>query len=217
MATFDVTVYETAELANQVSGQAKNRAKTYIEGAFSYSSHSVNVTLSSTNPNAPIEQCQTSFTANDPCYPTSTVSYSYLSNWWRDYVQCVLADDIMDADLLLTAKDGGLGRTVDDRYAVAEGGPDVASLPSSYEQYGCDSGGPFDDMQQVLHELAHALLNTSDEHDLGYAYDHGGSRARSPMARGGESNACGNYVYKHDGCHEMRFSECCESKMTHTY
>jgi hypothetical protein len=217
MATFDVTVYETAALANEVGGQAKTRAKTYIEGAFSHSEHSVNVTASSTNPDAPTEQCQTSFSASDPCYPTTTVSYDYLSDWWRDYVQCVLSDDVMDADLLLTAHDGGLGRTVDNRYAVSEGGPDIANLPSDYTQYGCDSGEEFDDMQTALHELAHALLNESDEHDLGYAYDHSGTRARTPMARAGEYNACDNYVYKHDGCHEMRFSECCESKMTHTY
>lgn len=212
MATFDVTVYETQNLASQVDGQAKERAKTYIEGAFSYTSHSVNVTVSSTIPNAPQERVPQSFSASDPCYPQSTLSYEDLGLWWKDYVQCVLVDDVMDCDLLLTGYDGGNGVCWNDRYAVAEGGPNIAELPSSFELYDCSR--PFDDMQTALHELGHALLSGSfDEHNVGDTYEHGSDVARTPMTWNGSSNACGASVTDHTGCDEMRFSSCTESKM----
>lgn len=43
----------------------------------------------------------------------------------------MMADDIVDAGLFLTAKDGRLSHTVDERYTVAGGSPHIANLPQA--------------------------------------------------------------------------------------
>lgn len=222
--TFEVAVYQTAKLSNHCYNEygdtfrAQKRAKEFIEGAFAYSEHYVNVLTPSDEIYAPQEIVLDSFEDNYPC--TNILgTFSNLGQWWDARIEsCSDLSHAGDVDLLLTNYDSEAGICVDNQSACAEGGQHVADLPSSHDLYGCTR--PYDSMQTALHELAHGLMTGGAdgfvEHNTGYTYDHSGTKARTPMANPGGNNECGNYVDNHDGCDEMRWSECCESKMKHT-
>lgn len=220
MATFEIAVYETNELYTHCDSEygngyrAQDRAKTFIEGAFDYAEHSVNVLTPSDRITAPVEKVLDSFDSEVPCN-NITGTYGDLGQWWQDrFDYCSDLTKANDVDLLLTNYDGEAGVCVDNQSACSEGGQHVADLPSSHELYECTR--PFDSMQTALHELAHGLLSHSDEHNMGNTYDHGGTVAKTPMATDGQYNVCDNYVDLADDCDEMRYSECCESYMQHT-
>lgn len=218
MSTFEVAIWETRDLYDLVGYGAQTRAKEYLEGAINtHSEHGVNVSTPTGVIGAPQEIEAQSFDATYPCDRSFTATYDNLTQWWVDYVKCNLTE-VRDVDILLTAYDSEGGRCLEDHYAVAEGGPNIADLPSSYDLYGCTT--PYDSMQTALHEIAHGLMDgTADgflEHDVGDIYDHSGLQARTPMATTNQYNECDVYVGSHDGCDEMRYSECCESKMKHT-
>lgn len=216
--SFEIAVYHTAKLSNYCyqtygnSERARDRAKTYIEGAFSKSDHTCDVLTPSTDISAPQEQTNSSF---DATYPCSNISgtFSNLAGWFDARIDnCSDLSHSADADLLLTNDTGELGVSIGNQIACSEGGPNIADLPSSWEQYGCSQ--PYNSMQTALHELAHCLLDGSfDEHHMGYVYDHFNGSAKTPMATTQENNECGTYVSAADDCWEMRWSDCCESKM----
>jgi len=220
MATFEIAVWETKELYDSVGYQAQTRVEEYLEGAIdTQSEHSVNVLTPSDVIGAPTEEVQESFDAKYPCDRTFTITYDGLLEWWVDVVDCNISDssEASDANFLLTNSDGQLGNSVGDYYSVAEGGPSIANLPSSYDLYGCSD--PYDSMQTALHEIGHCLMDGAnydppfEEHEVGNVYDHNGTKARTPFARTNMYNECDSWVEDHDGCDEMRYSECCESKM----
>lgn len=221
MATYEVSVYVTWDLYNHCDSEygdgyrAQSRAKTYLEGAFSYSSDSINVQTPTERINTPTEKVLDSFDAQPPCTNISEGTYNNLGQWWEDrFSYCDDISPSYDVDLLLTSYDSEGGICINDQYACAEGGQHVADLPSSHYLYGCTR--PYNSMQTALHEVAHGLLNHSNEHEMGYTYDHSGTKAKTPMATTGQDNVCSNYVDQDDGCWEMRYSDCCESYMQHT-
>lgn len=109
--------------------------------------------------------------------------------------------------LLLTGFDGGAGVSRSNFYCVAEGGPGVASLPSSYQDSGI--GPKWSDMQTALHEVGHSFLTLggSNEHNSGNVYYNLDTRSyhRTPMGHGGGTgkNYCNNDIpANHDFNHE---------------
>lgn len=219
--SFEIAVYQTTKLENYCydtygdSSRAQDRAKTFIEGAFSKSNHTCTVHTPSTDISAPQEETNSSFDATYPC-SSMTGTFSNLAGWWDARIEnCSDLSHTADADLLLTNDPGESGVAIGNQTACSEGGPNIADLPSSYELYGCSQ--PYNSMQTALHELAHCLLDGKnggfDEHKVGNVYDHFSGSAKTPMATPGESNECGNYVSSADNCWEMRWSDCCESKM----
>lgn len=208
----------TDELYNLSGYTPIDRAVEYIEGAFSYSPHTVTTILGSTV-NAPQEKVFESFEATFPCDKSFTVTYDHLGDWWYDYVRCELGVS-NDCTLLLTSYDSEAGVCTKNEYSVSEGGQHVADLPSPFEIWGCTR--PFDSMQTALHEVGHALMGLGDdaegseEHDVGGRYNHNGTISRTPMGVLGSYNECSDYAPEHDNCGEMQYWECCEDRMTHT-
>lgn len=216
--SFEIAVYQTTKLTNYCyntygdSYRAQDRAATYLQGAFDYSEHSVTIRTPSTDISAPQEETNSSFETNYPC-TNYLGTFSNLGGWWDARIEsCSDLSHAADCDLLLTNDSGEAGVAVDNQSACSEGGPNIADLPSSFNLYGCST--PYDSMQTALHEVAHTLMSGSfDEHKVGNVYDHSGTAARTPMATPGEYNECNEYVSSYDNCDEMRWSECCESKM----
>lgn len=220
---FEVAVYQTSYLTSYCyseygdSWRAQTRAKTYIEGAFNHSQHTISVSTPSFEVNAPKEATRQQFDAEDPC-ATYRLTYDNLSQWWDDRKEnCSDLTHSNDVDLLLTGEDGELGVCVGDRSASSEGGIHIADLPSSYYDYGCTR--PYDSMQTALHEMAHGLMDGGSdgfiEHKVGNTVEISGKMGRTPFATPGEDNECQKYVESYE-CDAMRYSECCESKMRHT-
>lgn len=216
--SFEIAVYHTTKLANYCdetygnSERARNRAKTFIEGAFGESNHTCNVLTPSTEINAPQEEPKSSFNATYPCSDVPG-TFSSLVGWFdAAFDNCSNLSTAADADLLLTNDPGEAGISVGNQFACSAGGPNIADLPSSYKQFGCSQ--PYNSMQTALHELTHCLLDGSfDESKIGDVYEHFNGSAKTPMATPGEKNVCGTHVPSADSCWEMRWSNCCESKM----
>jgi len=225
MSTFTTVICQTKELydycveAFDDGYRAQKRAKTYFEGANDYMGHNVIVNTPDNVPSAPTEYIDDTFETTYPCDSSFTVSYDNLTYWWKDLVSCGLGES-EDCDLLLTnSEDSNRGYAADSQYAVAEGGGHIANLPSSHDIYGCIS--QYDAMETALHEFAHCVLEGGtdgfNEHAVGYTYDRGNDDTETMMTNEtiGQENECGEYVNE-PNCFEMRWSDCCESKMKHT-
>lgn len=217
MSTFELTIYQTNDLYWTCDSKygdptrAQERAKTYIEGAFSYAQHDVVVNLGDAQVNAPQEKVLQSFDGTTPC-TSMTGTYGDLAEWWHDYFEMCDRTFSADVDLLLTDYNGQEGKCANNRAACSEGGPTIADLPSSYQQYGDTT--PFDSMQTAMHEFLHGILgDTAMEHDVGITYEHGSTLAKTPNARPGEKNQCADYVDQPNAW-EMRYSDCAESNMS---
>lgn len=226
MATFEISVYQTADLyrhCNDEHGngfQARDRVETYMEGADDYLSHNIIVHTPSKIIDAPTEEVGESFTGEHPCTGTSG-TWDRLVSWWEDYVDCDLGTT-RDCDLLLTnatATNRGVARA--DQYACAEGGRHIAELPSSYDVRG--ETDPYNAMETVMHEFAHCVLtgwhdgSAYEEHAVGNTYPFNGKYYETMMTNEaiGSKNECGDYVDPKDG-YEMRWADCCEERMEHT-
>ena len=223
MAYFDITVYGTNKLYNQVGYEAVRRARQYLDKAFNYSPHDANVDAPAPSIPAPTEAVFADFSADYPCDRSFQIDYNNLGEWWDDYSRCGGLNNVgSDCTLLLTAR-GALngGITVRNKYSVAATGLDISNLPSDHQLYG--GGNAAEAMETAFHETVHALLKGGqggfNEHKLGRIYSHSntGRRAKTPMTHelSNETNECGTYVGTTSDF-ENRYSNCCESKMRHT-
>lgn len=143
-----------------------------------------------------------------------------MGDWWRDYVQCVLFNELRDCDLLLTNYDSYAGVSWNDRYSVGEGGFSIAKSPSSWDPNGCDNR--YLRMSTALHEFGHAIMSKSEsfEHSTGDVLNVNEDMSKTAMLYNehiGSDNQCGNKIEQDDSCHAMYYSECTESHMTRTY
>jgi hypothetical protein len=223
MGIFEVTVYQSRGVTNYCDDtwgdpyRAEDRVKTYFE-APDYSNHSVSVTKSGKTITPPTENIFESFEANYPCDRTFTVEYDKLAYWWKDYVDCELTE-AQDCDLLITSAGSG-GLAINDHYATASRGHDLAHLPSSYDEWGTSNG--HGGMQTAMHETGHAFLDkgASWEHNSGYVYERSGGNYRTPMGHGGSSgeNECNDPHPDHtDGHEELEwYQHCAVDNWVHT-
>lgn len=192
---------------------ARDVAIDYIVEAFSHNPHSsINYYKSSIQ--APQQEIFNSFQADDPCYPTRPqITYDDLAEWWKRYYDQCIGSGTYDAVLLISDYSGGGGRTINNKYATIGVGQELLSIPkfsnSEYE-IGSAYWGPW----VVLHELGHALLDESWEHNAGDTFYDGGDYYRSPFASnqaqdGGTTNACGSWVDPWDNDHvAMKWDDC---------
>lgn len=225
MADFEVAVYLTYELQNYGSNnygnkfQAKDRAETFIEGAFNRHGYSVSfVDTTDYSPAPPTEKYKDSFTTACPCDYRYDCSYDYLVGWFDDWLNCneVQAED---STILLSKVDNvnggaaGGGGTV----AHAQTGKHVCDLPSSYEEYGWndeDNG-----MNTVLHEIGHNLMgNTGDEgndgvghHDVAKLSSRVDWYTITAMDINGSENDCQDTYNNDFQGWEHTWSDCCVS------
>lgn len=231
MSSFEVAVFQTAKLGDKLESnygeryKASKAMRTFIEGAFNHSGnqHTVSVDNPFDDVYAPVQNVSDSISTNDPCGSPTTQDYNGLVYWWEDYVSCNLTER-NDCMVLLTAKDSGSGSTWQNYYAVVEGGPDVAKLDGSYSEFGC--GQKWEDMQNVLHEMAHAFLDENDEHDHGNVYQHDcgyfcSNWYRTPIGHGGDAgtNACYDDIPSDhdDSCNAMYWDpDCATDRFTNT-
>jgi len=221
MTTFEITIYQTSDLywhCDDLYGdatRAQKRAKTYLQGAFNYSPHNMQVSLGDPKISAPQEiVLDTVEVDTAPCTNISGGNYDNLGQWWDDRIDfCSDLNFSPDVDLLLTDYDSEAGICINNRAACAEGGQHVAGLPSSHELYG--DSRPHNSMQTAMHEVLHSILSsTASEHNVGYTYDHSGTKALTPNGTMGQNNVCGNYVdSRTSGYWEMRYSDCADSNM----
>lgn len=224
--TFGITVHTTLNLYQYCDDKygdgfrSRDRAVSYIQGCFDYESyHNANVRGGSELISAPTEEEGSSFTTMSPC--GFERPYDNLTQWWKDKVQCDDSISIAgDANLLITNKDGGSGRCIDDQYCVSEGGrgdsneAGIDGLPYGYDSYGV--GQPYDHMQTAMHEVGHAMLDAYKEHPYGDSESISGDVYRTPMAWSGE-NHCGKDVKEATTVRHnyMAYSDCAEDNFEH--
>jgi hypothetical protein len=125
---FDIIVHSTVELYQYCDDKygdgfrSRDRAINYIQEYFNQQSyHDVAVRGGDNAISAPTEEERATFATTSPC--GFERDYDNLTQWWKDKVECEnYIEKAGDANLLITNKDGGAGRTVDDQYCVSEGG-----------------------------------------------------------------------------------------------
>lgn len=146
MAEYNVKIWQTVKLYNNVGTTPLDRAKTYIQGAFNQnSSFSVNITLSTSRPNPPTEDPSASFTASGPC-DSFEYSYGNLPEWFDDWMINCGHNRVKDVNMLLTNYDNNVGEINDrgssgSKDSCACGGAfRLPNLPDTYTKYGAKMG-----------------------------------------------------------------------------
>ncbi|ELY73999.1 hypothetical protein [Natrinema pallidum] len=196
MSEYEFTVTMSRSLYEaKGTGNFLGKVKEYIEHAFDSSPHTAFVKVyapaASDLPDPPIEnyvsECLET-DSDDDCvrrrkhYDTlcgEQRAYTWMNDWFRDWVQCE-SPSYMQADdchILLTNESGG-GVTADDNgetYIVAEA-KHVDEAPDTYQRY--NTGRGHGDMQTIIHEIGHQMLEFDPEADekreRDYDFPHGG-------------------------------------------
>lgn len=234
MATFDVKVWATQDVIDEHGNTPQEVAREYINQAITLSEHDGSVSIGNTYPNPPYE-CRDWTDANactgdssgeyagTPC-SDKIFQYDGLGEWWRKYAQCHLDPPNRDCDMLLSNYPSFAGVTLNNRWAVVEGANYLDTLdPNNAEAY--LKGDDGNAAQTVLHELAHALIDLSNEHNLGNTDTHNSELYRSPMCPPGPGdknwegeNDCQNdYSDAPDENWKEFWSECCEMQMENIF
>lgn len=213
---YEVNVYVTSELHQKEGYTPANRAETYIQGAFNNTGNSVNLSVRTETPSAPItENPHGEFTVQHPCHPNFDVNYGSLTAWFWDWLDCN-GDDAKDCNLLITNDTNpGNGVALGDRYASVAGGQTIANIPSSYNVEGGSSS--FDAMSAVLHEVGHTFMKADVpldvEHDSGRIFRKNGYPYWTPMGVIGSQNDCEKSINKNGFDHyKMYWDLCCVDK-----
>lgn len=206
MSTYEVGVWITKELYDYCESQygdgyrARDRAITWIEGAFDQGSHSVNSVYGSETPNPPTEDITGTRCGSCICEWNNDCCWDNQYDWWVDYYQgsCTGLKSANDAATLLTKGNGGGYGT--GSFAVAGNGVGIASLDNTYQEFGYYD--QHQDMGVVLEEVGHALIDSyslSDgdgdgviDHDSGRTlWDSANSEhCITPMGMNGDQNNC---------------------------
>lgn len=214
MGPYEVNVWITQELYNNEGTTPKEKAKTYIQGAFNQVPHTVSLGTTSDYPAPPTEDPLQSFEANVPC-TNKTKTYDSLWPWFKDWLSCY-GNEAKDCNLLITNADYGKGGvTGNNKYAAAPGGSEIAYwLSSTYDSTGCSAG--HEAMSISLHEMGHSFMKMSgsNEHSVGNVYyDSDGTGYCTPMALrkdGTWEQYCGATVdSSSDSCFQLYWSDCC--------
>jgi hypothetical protein len=217
--SFDIKVYQTEELTNWCDStgyewRAAERAETYIEGAFDRNRHDCNVVNAYETVDPPKGNAFANWSGNVPCSQYA-VTYDDMGDWWRDRLDtCSDLSRYGDVDVLLFDNREQGGITIDDHDVVVNGGREVADADSTYQDYGCGTS-PLRTMQDVLHEVAHALMQRVDEHELAEAYSHSEGISVTPMVDYTVTWQCDTKP-SDNSCDEMAWSSCVVDSMEHT-
>lgn len=220
--TADIYLYQSTKLSNYCytthgdQYRALENAKTFIEGAFSYTDHIVSVDYD-TRAISVNEQCWNSFEQRDPC-TGAMGTWSSPKPYYKRYIECNSLPTGGDQTIFLTNCDkvhGGIGGA----YAWTQTGQNVADLPLSFSLYG--SSQEFGGMSTVLHEIGHRFMianckNTDDsDHHYGRLgqyglYDH----YETPMGKWDKINPSENaccQTHQEDGSKnwKMTWADCC--------
>lgn len=230
MASYEIAVYITSELYqygqnNYGDGyRARERAKTYIQGAMDRHGHTADfVSTDGYHPNVITQKYDTSFTTTCPCDPRYNCSYNNLLDWFKAWIECDGKPSGADSNIILSKTNSSSGGVAygsgGSKYAHATTGKFVCDLPSSYENYGWSDS--HDGMNTILHEIGHNLMqgsgvDGSDPDDAGH-HDVAALKSRidwytitAMKIKGGE-NECGDtYSQGYEGW-ENTWSDCCES------
>jgi len=229
MGSYEIAVYVTDSLYNRCQDNhgdgyiAQTRAKTYLQGAFDRTNHSVSFLTPPSTPNAPTEYYSKSFTTACPCDTRYNCSYEALLGWFQDWVECNNKPKAQDSNILLSNTsnvNGGLAQVPAGTYAHAQTGRYIARLPPSYEKYGMKES--HNGMHTAIEVVGHNLIGSVDDddgdggkhHDLAVIKDHGYQKETiTGMGIKGSQNECGTYwdTSTIDG-NEMAWSDCAVSK-----
>lgn len=221
-STIKWTFYAT-EQAYDHNWNIKEITRNYALDCFEATNYDVSITLADHRPNPPEEHSlggSDDQIDNTTC-KSSPSSYSYLCNWFQDYIDCNNLPISEDGVLLIT--DGPHGGGVSDGYyATVDAYHACADLTtSSTQERACSRAHR--DMSVACQELGH---NLSLDHDHGYAYqgvNNSDNWYMTPMrsTRAEELdeqyNRCDDYVgdfTTHDRCYEFAWSECSEKNIT---
>lgn len=224
MADYEVAVYLTQKLQDHCEVnygdpfQAKDRAETYIEGAYDRHGHTVRfLDTTDYSPDPYTEKFNESFTTACPCDPLYDCSYDKMCHWFDDWLYCN-GPEADDVTIILSSTDQTSGGVYNGSgVAHAQTGKFVAALRSSYQEYGWydrDNG-----MNTVLHEIGHYhMVSTRDEdgdgteeHDVAEQVLHKDGYTITAMDIDGSTNDCGDsWDYDPNGW-EHTWSDCCES------
>ena len=184
MTQFEIAIFETDELHEHCKSEfgrysayeAAKRARDFVEGAFDRSSqHSVDVSVSYSTPDAPIENpgCMKDdyFHAYHPCddcechYPSQ---YPNLHTWFQDWLEgsCGPYTVARDVNILLTDQNGGGcgagGRTPP--VATAGGAFTIAKEFDDYQTHSTDD--VMWDIDTLLEEIGHTLIMNDNGPDM---------------------------------------------------
>lgn len=226
MADYEIAVYSTAKLQrygednynNQF--QAKDRAETFIEGAYNRHGYSVNfVNTTSYEPNPPTEKKGESFTTQCPCDHKFDCSYSSVVRWFDSWLDCN-GPQAADSTILLTKTSQTNGGVALGSIVHVQTGEHICDLPSSYEDYGWNDED--NAMNSVLHEIGHCMMNGTRDEDGDNTTEHDVAALKSrvdwytitAMDIDGSYNDCQNkYSTGYEGW-EHTWSNCCVSNWT---
>lgn len=135
--------------------------------------------------------------------------------WWKDRVQtCGDISEYGATDVLLFDNRQQGGICVDNYFVVVNGGREVAEASSSYKKYGCGDS-PLRTMQDVLHEIGHALMSRTGEHRLAETYSRAEGISVTPMVDYTKDWLCDSKP-SGNSCDEMAWSDCTVDSMEHT-
>jgi hypothetical protein len=227
---YQIGVYLTSSLVRRTTEafgdpwRAQERAKTYIEGAFSRIDPAVEVVTPKIP--APLRQhaIQRDFIKASVCDHHETVEYDTILQWFRDWLRadCTAWPVATHSNILLTDghnPGGGLAYG-GGRYASAASGRFVARLPEEYQRYGYQDETPsIGAMWVTLHEIGHNLLTYDPEndgdgdgvghHDMAEMSQHPDGNTNTAMGMNGDVNNCGTTFDKStlEG-RELTYSAC---------
>ncbi len=215
MATYDVAIYQTYHSEQNHGAEPLDRLKEYIEGAFTISDDSVNLSYQTQTPDPPTEDPTSGFTGRKPC-GIADEYFSSLSAWFGEWLQCSGNFEATNANLLLSNYCCGEGLASSSNHAATGGAGKIINAPSNYtSKIGTTSrnGGPA--MSTALHELGHCLLDWSipngGHHNTGQRYTNSSGNSKTPMGTNGSENYCDKSVPNvsyDDLC--MFWSLCCD-------
>lgn len=224
MSDYEIAVYLTKELQsygeNNYSNafQAKDRAETFIKGAYDQYGYSVNfLDTTDYSPDPPKEGFNESFTTACPCDPFYDCSYNKMCHWFDDWLYCngFKADDVTIILSKTNHTNGGVN--IGGGVCHAQTGKFVCDLPSSYEEYGWDDED--NAMNTVLHEIGHYHMAGTRDEDSDGEQEHDVARLVSrvdwytitPMDIKGSENDCDETFNNDFTGWEHTWSTCCES------
>ncbi|APX96925.1 hypothetical protein [Natronorubrum daqingense] len=201
---YEVQVFVTDALYEHCAQQygdgfrARDRAETWIEGAFDQVNQEVTVLSTDEVIPAPAEIIRGSETVcvQNPCGSTTTC-YPSVLQWWRDYA-CQLESPLAaDSNVLLTAALSAAGNRLlsggrayrGGNMAVAYTGRAAADAGTTYSETVSAPNTGANGMHTVLHELGHTLQMTNGE--AGAAHGNDGYDVHNV---GGATTASGGFV-----------------------
>lgn len=224
MADYEIAVYLTYELQNFGESnysnpfQAKDRAETFIKGAYDRHGYSVNfVDTTDYSPNPPTEKYNDSFTTACPCHTSYDCSYDKMCHWFDDWLDCNgPRGDNVTLIISKTSNTNG-GVHIGGGVCHAQTGEYVCELPSSYEKYGWN--GEDNAMNTVLHEIGHYHMESTrdedgdgeEEHDVARLFSRVDWYTITAMKIKGSENDCSDTYNNDPSGWEHTWSACCES------